>query len=81
MDPERVRALSNFYREEFQRHIQHLEANGIATNRVTAARVSGFMRDLDHVCCQEDFQAVAETLLESFEVLTRLSQVDPRRGH
>jgi hypothetical protein len=39
------------------------------------------MADLDQVCCRDDFPAVAETLLQNFELLTRLSELDPRQGH
>jgi hypothetical protein len=39
------------------------------------------MTDLDQVCWRADFPAVAETLLQSFDALTRLSELDPREGH
>ena len=39
------------------------------------------MADLDRVCGQDNFPAVAETLLQKFDVLTRLSELDPRQGH
>jgi hypothetical protein len=39
------------------------------------------MADLDQVCGQANFPAVAETLLQKFDVLSRLSELDPRQGH
>ena len=39
------------------------------------------MTDLDRVCCRADFPAVAETLLQNFDTLTRLSELDPRQRH
>lgn len=84
MDPEKRRALSNFYREEFLRHLQHLESDGIADECYREAvdrACRKFMNDLDHVCWHSDFPALAETLLQNFDALTRLSQLDPRQGH
>ena len=37
------------------------------------------MTDLDSVCWRPDFPAVAETLLQNFDALTRLSELDPRQ--
>lgn len=83
MDPEKRRALSNFYREEFLRHLQHLESHGIVndSNRVAVGRAYRRLSDLDRVCWRADFPAMAETLLQSFDALSRLSQIDPRQGH
>lgn len=84
MDPEKRRALSDFYREEFLRHLEHLESNGIVNegNRRAVDRAyRKLMADLDRVCWHADFPAVAETLLQSFDALTRLSELDTRRGH
>jgi hypothetical protein len=39
------------------------------------------MSDLDLLCGRDEFPAVAETLLQNFETLTRLSELDPRRAH
>ena len=83
-DPERVRALSAFYREEFLRHLEHLELNGVVhdKNREVVDRAyRKLMGNLERVCWRDDFPAVAETLLQSFDALTRLSELDPRRGH
>lgn len=40
-----------------------------------------FLADLDEVCWRSDFPAVAETLLRSFDTLTRLSELDRPQGH
>lgn len=79
MDPEKVRALSNFYREEFQRYLDQLQSSGVVCEQAAFCR--RFLDDLDHVCLRSDFPTVAETLLQSFDTLTRLSELDPRRGH
>ena len=84
LDPETRRALSNFYREEFLRHLEHLQLNGIVNegNRAVMHRAcSKLMSDLDSVCWQPAFCAVAETLLQNFDTLTRLSELDPRQRH
>ena len=82
MDPEKVRALSNFYREEFQRHLDHLQASGAVDRKDDVERMCRrFLADLDLVCWRSDFPVVAETLLQSFDTLTRLSELDRPRGH
>jgi hypothetical protein len=83
LDPKR-RALSNFYREEFLRYIDYFKANGILSDDSGDAMQQTcrkLMADLDTVCGQDNFPAVAETLLQKFDVLTRLSELDPRQGH
>ncbi len=73
-------ALSNFYREEFLRHIEYLQASGILDDgscaAVSRARQALLTR-LDDVCALASFPAVAETLLQNFDTLTRLSRLDP----
>ncbi|HEY6546796.1 MAG TPA: hypothetical protein VI589_02785 [Vicinamibacteria bacterium] len=39
------------------------------------------LSDLDRVCWREHFPALAEKLLQNFETLSRLTQVDPRSRH
>lgn len=84
MDQDKLRALSDFYREEFLRHIELLELHGLVSESSREAidrarrRVLG---GLDHVCWRADFPAVAETLLRSFDALTHLSELDPKQGH
>ncbi len=85
MDPDdKRRALSDFYREEFLRYLEYFKANGILSEDAEDAMqrtCPKLMADLDRVCWRADFPAVAETLLQKFDVLTRLSELDPRRGH
>lgn len=85
MEPDdKRRALSEFYREEFVRYIEFFRANGILSEDsrdLMQTTCNRLMADLDQVCWRADFPAVAETLLQKFDVLTRLSQLDPRQGH
>ncbi len=84
MDPDKTRALSDFYREEFQRYLEYLNSSGILKDDSREAMqrtCQKLMADLDRICCRSDFPAVAETLLHNFDVLTRLSELDPRQGH
>jgi hypothetical protein len=77
-------ALSNFYREEFLRHIEFLQASGILdeSNREVADRACrAFCGRLDELCCLEHFPVLAETLLQRFDALTGLSHLDPRQPH
>ena len=70
-------ALSNFYREEFLKHIEHLQASGILNEGKGEAVSRALMTRLDDVCSLASFPALAETLLQNFETLSRLSQLDP----
>ena len=76
---ERRVALSNFYREEFLRHIEHLQASGILDDGESEAVEPGPQgpdaprRRL----LAGGFPALAETLLQNFETLTGLSRLDP----
>ena len=84
MDDAKLKALSDFYREEFLRHIELLESNGLVSddNREAVARARRcFICDLDRVCWRADFPALAESLLQSFDTLTHLSELDPKQGH
>ena len=85
MEWDKNRALSEFYREEFARHLDFLNGSGILNDddgrdalRRTCRKL---MSDLDLICGREDFPAVAETLLQNFDTLTRLSELDPRQRH
>jgi hypothetical protein len=80
VDPEKRRALSDFYREEFVRHLVVLESSGVGAGarRVVYRRL---VTDLDRACCRSEFPALAETLLQSFETLTRLSALQRRPLH
>ena len=84
MDVARREALSNFYREEFLRHIEYLQASGILdeSNREVADQACrAFITRLDELCCLEHFPELAETVLQSFDALSRLSALDPRQRH
>ncbi len=84
MDPQTQRALYSFYREEFERHIEHLLASGVLRDEVRT-RVDPacrrFLARLDHVCWRSDFPAVAEALLRNLEVLTQLGPPDKLSSH
>lgn len=84
IDPDVRRALSAFYREEFLRHLERLESSGLfheGKGEVLQRACSRFLTDLEQVCWRADFPAVAETLLQGFDALSRLSELDPREGH
>lgn len=84
MDPETRKVLGEFYREEFRRQLQHLQGIGILCEK-NQDQVRGacdrFLRDLDRCGWRADVAAMAETILQRFDTLSRLSEVDPRRGH
>lgn len=81
MNSEKRQALSNFYREEFLKHIEYLERSGVldASNRERTLHL--LTTKLDHICGRDCFPALAETLLQNFDTLTHLSALDPRQGH
>jgi hypothetical protein len=84
MDGAKRTALSNFYREEFLRHIEFLQASGILdeSNREVADRARrALITHLDELCCLEHFPELAESVLQSFDALSRLSDLDPRQRH
>jgi hypothetical protein len=83
MDVDKRAALSTFYREEFQRHIEQLQAAGILdeSNREVTERAQRALLCLDRLCSHRHFPRVAETLLQSFDALSRLSTADPRQRH
>lgn len=76
-------ALSRFYREEFLRHIDYLQATGILdeTNRDVVDRACALVTRLDAICGLQRFPALAETVLQRFDALSRLSSLDPRQHH
>jgi hypothetical protein len=84
VDPDKRRALSNFYREEFLSHLVALEASGVfgdGNREVIDEKYRQLLTDLDHVCCRAEFVTLAETLLRHFETLTRLSALQRRLLH
>ena len=84
MDLERNRALSEFYREEFARYLDFLNSSGVLDESGSDAMrrtCSRLMSDLDRLCGRSEFQTVAETLLQNFDTLTRLSKLETRQRH
>jgi len=84
LDADRRRVLSDFYREEFLRHLQFIESSGLVgrPNCEVMSRVyRKVLGDLDSVCCRSEFPALAETLLQRFDALTGLSRLHSRRCH
>jgi hypothetical protein len=84
VDPDKRRALSDFYREEFLSHLVVLEASGVftdGTRQIVDQTYRRLLADLDNVCCHSEFPALAESLLQRFETLTRLTAVRRRLLH
>ena len=87
MDPDKRRALADFYREEFMKHLEYLNSSGVLLDEGDGREVmrrayEKILRDLDRVAWRSDFPPVAETLLRNFDALTRLStSSDPRQRH
>ena len=79
MDVARRAALSSFYREEFLRHIEHLQAAGILDENKRDGRPSAALTRLEQLCDDSRFPLVAETLLRKFDALSGLSTLDPRQ--
>jgi hypothetical protein len=84
VDVHRRLAISRFYREEFLRHIEHLQAAGILDedNREVADRARRVLSTrLEQLCALRCFPAAVESLLQSFDALSGLSTLDPRQRH
>ncbi len=84
MDPLERAALCDFYREEFERQIEHLMRCGILGDETRAAAAPvcrRFLDRLDRVCWRADFPLVAEALLRNFDALTQLSSTDSGKAH
>ena len=84
MDVAKRAALSSFYREEFLRRIASLQAVGVLdeSNRDVADRACrALCGRLDELCCLEHFPELAASVLQSFDALSRLSDLDPRQPH
>jgi len=83
-DKRRAQALTDFYREEFERYLEGLRASGILHDQnreVMDLTCRRLMTDLDRVCTRAEFGRIAETLLQNFDTLTRLSEQDDRLLH
>jgi hypothetical protein len=84
VDADKRKALTDFYREEFVRYLEQLESSGILHdgNRTLMQKTcQKLVFELDRVCLRDEFPAVAETLLQNFDTLTRLSQTETRVSH
>ena len=78
------RAVCSFYREEFERHIEHLMASGLLCDDTRASVdpvCRRFLDGLERFCRHADFPVVAEALLRNFDALTRLSSTDTPERH
>lgn len=79
-------SLTNFYREEFVKCQQCLDAqreyySERAIGEVEKA-LSKVMRELDRLCTKADADKVVSRLLQQFDTVTRLSAwSDPRQTH
>ena len=79
-----IRSVSNFYREEFVKRQQRLEAqrefySERAINDVEQALVK-VIAQLDRLCTKENADEVVGKLLRQFDVVTGLSAwTDPRQ--
>lgn len=81
MDVVRRAALSSFYREEFQRHFEQLQAAGILDECHRQSTEKALLSRLDKLCSDKRFPGVAETLLRKFDALSGLSALEPRGRH
>jgi len=79
-------SITDFYREEFLKHRQCLQAqrecfSGAAVARCDAA-LTRVLNRLDTLCRQQDCEAVIADLLKKFDQLTGLSGwSDPKTYH
>jgi hypothetical protein len=84
VDPLIRRALCNFYREEFERQIDHLLTSGLLgdeTRDSVDPVCRRFLSCLDRVAWRSDFSTVAEALLRNFDALTQLTSQDALKRH
>lgn len=78
--------LTDFYREEFDKHRRCLEAQRECFSALTVAEVEAalarVMRRLDTLCRRQDCDQVVSKLLKQFDALTGLSTwSDPKTFH
>lgn len=84
MDPQRQQALCQFYREEFERHLDFLRNGGFigsATRGLVDPACERFLEGLDRVCGCARFPMLAEALLRNLDLLSGLSDLESRKGH
>jgi hypothetical protein len=84
VDSQKQLALCQFYREEFERHLDFLREGGFITDEgrgVVDPACQRFLDGLGRVCCREEFPLLAETLLRNLDLLSGLSGIESRTGH
>jgi hypothetical protein len=84
VDPQTRRALSRFYREEVERHLNYLRDGGFlddATRDAIDPACQRILASLHDICCREDFPILAEVLLRNLDLLSGLSGIESRTNH
>ena len=84
MDHQTQRALCDFYREEFERHLQFLREGGFMGAEARAVVDPACQKLLDglgQVCGRKEFPLLAEALLRNLDLLTGLSRLESRTNH
>lgn len=81
-----VPVLTDFYREEFQKHRQCLakQREYYSERAITDAdcAICRVLEQLDKICAKDDADAVMSSLLRKFDVVTGLSAwTDPKNYH
>jgi len=73
----RRKSISNFYREEFQRHKSRLEHQRAFFTDGAYEEIEGVLNkiisEMDRICEVENFQELAGSLLQRIDVVTNLS--------
>jgi hypothetical protein len=73
----RRKSISNFYREEFQRHKSRLEHQRAFFTEGAYEEIEGVLNkiisEMDRICEVDNFQELAGTLLQRIDVVTNLS--------
>jgi hypothetical protein len=82
LDLEKQRAITTFYRDEFARQIEYLQASGLIEaggEGCVGVACRRLLDGLDDMSSRSQFPAIAETILARFETLTQLSRLEKRR--
>jgi len=82
---EPVSLLTDFYRQEFLKHRECLERQReyYSERAITDAdgAIALVLTQLDTICAKDDAQQVMSRLLRTFDIVTRLSALEPRQLH
>jgi hypothetical protein len=84
VDPQTLRALSRFYQEEVERHLNFLRDGGFIGAKTQDAidpACRRILENLQRVCSREDFPILAEVLLRNLDLLSGLSGIESRTSH